>query len=682
MNRNQRRAEQKQARNVDLAPTRASALFATAVSHHQAGRLAEAEAHYRQVLAIDSGHAPSYHFLGALAYQIGRDDIAAAMIGRAIELNGADAAYHCSLGDALKRQGKLGEAVASYRRGLALKPDFAMCHNNLGNALKDLGEVEDAVASYRRAIGLSPAYANAHYNLGYALMQQGRLGEAADCYQRALALKPDFVQAHNNLGIVREEQGRLTEAMACYERAAALTPSDDAIARNNIGGLLREQGRIDEAIASYERALALYPDYIDAHSNLLMTQHYSDKLSNDDLLAAARRFGLRFDGKTPARAFLNDRDPGRRLRIGYVSGDFRQHPVGYFLANVLEAHDGAAVETFCYSNSGKSDDTTDRLRSAAGHWRSVVGVSDAAAAAMIIADRIDILVDLSGHTGGNRLPMFALRPAPVQASWLGYFGATGLGTIDYLLMDEGALPSGQDDRYREAILRLPHGRFCYAPPAYAPAPTAPPSLERGWVTFGSFNNIAKIGPDTIDLWAGVLRATPESRLLLKWRSLDNETTRRRVAAAFEAAGVAGSRLELRGFSPHAAMLAQYSDVDIALDPVLFGGGLTSCEALWMGLPVVTLPGERPASRQTVGFLNSLKLTECVARSPRDYIERAAALAANPAWLAGLRRTLRPSMAASPLCDGELFTPTLEEAYRQMWMTWSAGVQADEPYDRA
>jgi protein O-GlcNAc transferase len=315
------------------------------------------------------------------------------------------------------------------------------------------------------------------------------------------------------------------------------------------------------------------------------------------------------------------------------------------------------------------------LRAAADHWRDIVGLSDSDAAAMIERDRIDILVDLSGHTARNRLLLFARRAAPVQASWLGYFGATGLRAMDYLVMDEATLPAGEERWFGETIVRLPHGRFCYAPPDYAPEPVDPPSLKRGYATFGSFNNVAKIGAEVIKLWAAVLDASPGSRLLLKWRSFDNEQVRRRVSNDFGAAGIAPERLELRGLSPHADMLAQYGDIDIALDPFPFGGGLTTCEALWMGIPVLTWPGDRPASRQSSGFLDLLGMSDCVAHSAVQYVRCATDLAANPHRLTALRHTLRARMTGSPLCDGAQFTPTLEAAFRKMWDRWRLGESA-------
>src|ERR1700722_12119131 len=719
MNRNRHRAAARQRPEAPrvltgegaAAPGGASALFAAAKAHHQSGGLTQAEALYRQALERDPNHTESYHFLGLLAHQIGRSDIAVAMIAKAIALNGRDPALHNNLGNilraqgksdeaaasyrlalalspnyadalgnlgnVLKDQGKLAEAIAHYRRALALKPDFVDAHNNLGNALKNQGKLEDAVACYRRALALRPNFADAHNNLGNALKDQGRLEEAAQSYLRALALRPQFPDAYNNLGVALNDQGkrdeaeasyrqafsidpnfapahynlgnllkergrldeaamaygralaarpnladahnnlgnalkdlgRAAEAVECFRRALALKP-DFAEAHNNLGAALvdlgnpdeaatalrraialrpnlagafgnlgnadKDVGRLDEALASYEQALRLNPHSAETHSNLLMTRHYLPCVSSAEHLAAARRFGRDFEGSAPARTFSNDRTETRRLRIGYVSGDFRQHPVGYFLARVLEARDPAAVEIFCYANQVKTDDMTGRLRRAADHWRRIFGLSDTETAALVSQDAIDILVDLSGHTAKNRLPLFVLRPAPVQVSWLGYFGTTGLDSMDYLVMDRWAAPPGEEQWFAEAVARLPHGRFCYAPPDYAPDVVDPPALAKGYVTFGSFNNVAKIGPEVVNLWAAVLQATPQSRFIIKWKSLDEADARCRLAEAFVATGVDPERLELRGFSPHAEMLAQYREIGIALDPFPFGGGLTSC----------------------------------------------------------------------------------------------------------
>jgi protein O-GlcNAc transferase len=637
------------------------------------GKADESAAAYRRAIALKPDFADAHSNLGNVLMDQGALEAAAACCRRALEIKPDHAKVHYNLGNILRDLDRPDEAIASYSQAIALKPDYFQAHNNFGATFKDIGRLDEAIGGYRRAIALKPDYVEAHNNLGNALKDQGKLDEAAAAYEQALALNPDDPAARNNLGNALKDQGRLEEALASYRRALELKPVF-AEAHNNLGNVFKDQGRMEEAIQSYERVLALRPDFAEAHSNLLMSQHYIGRIANAELLDSARRFGARFEGGAPARSFANDRSPARKLRIGYVSGDFRLHPGGFLLARVLEAHDRERFEIFCYANQASVDSMTRRLQAAADHWRPILHLSDADAANLILNDSIDILIDLSGHTAKNRLPLFALRPAPAQACWLGYFGTTGLGAMDYLIMDEATAPPGEERWYSETLVRLPHGRFCYAPPDYAPEPVDPPALRRGYATFGSFNNIAKIGSEVVALWADVLRAAPGSRLRLKWKSLEDESARRRLAASFEAAGVASERVELRGFSPHAEMLAEYGEIDVALDPFPFGGGLTSCEALWMGVPVVTLPGDRPASRQTIGFLDHVGLSDCIAYTPADYVARAAALAADLGRLTDLRRALRPRMAASPLCDGAVFTPTLEAAFQQMWERWreSAG----------
>jgi predicted O-linked N-acetylglucosamine transferase (SPINDLY family) len=346
------------------------------------------------------------------------------------------------------------------------------------------------------------------------------------------------------------------------------------------------------------------------------------------------------------------------------------HPVGFFLAGVLAARSRTAIEVFCYWNHSRPDQVTVQLRELADHWRVIEEVSDAEVEAMILKDGIDILVDLSGHTAENRLPLFARRPAPVQVSWLGYPSTTGLSAIDYLVMDATAVPPGAERWCSEKVARLPHGRFCYAPPDWAPDVADRSGSDP--VIFGSFNNTTKLTPQVVRLWTEVLKASTGSRLVLKSKTLMEAAVRDRFQAAFAEAGLETGRLELRGLSPHQDMLAEYGGIDIALDPFPFCGGTTSCEALWMGVPVVTLPGERPASRQTLGFLRTLGLDGLVAQSEADYVRIATELAADADRRAALRRDLRPRMAASPLCDGVLFTASLEAAFRGMWLRWCAG----------
>ncbi|MBL8807830.1 MAG: tetratricopeptide repeat protein [Rhodospirillales bacterium] len=702
MNRKQHRAQDKVARDTSEAPPADAAslqtLFNEARQLHVAGRLAEAESLYRRILATDANHADALHLLGVAAYQAGRADVGADLIGRAIGIDGNVAAYHSNRGNVLKALGRLDDALASFDAALRLKPDYAEALSNRGAVLQDLGRLDAALASYDAALRIRPDYADALSNRGAALQELGRLDDALASLDAALKIRPDFAEAHSNRGNTLQDLGRLEEALAAHDAAlkirpdyvkalcnrgvvlqdlgrldAALASYDAALriephhaeAHSNRGNVLQDLGRFDAALAAYDTALRIRPDYAEAHSNRLMSLHYMEQTASGAVLDRAREFGAQFDRRLPAAGFANVPDAARRLRVGYVSGDFGRHPVGYFLAPVLAHHNRTDVDVFCYSTFPRGDDLTARLRAGADHWRSLAGLGDRDAADLVRSDGIDLLIDLSGHTGHNRLTMFALRPAPIQVTWMGFWGTTGLSAMDFILSDGVTIRPDEEDHYVERVVRLPGSRFCYAPPDYAPEP----AWRDGPVTFGSFNNLSKVGPEVVKLWAAVLAAVPNSRLLLKWRSLGDPGQRQRVSRMFAQAGIAAERLVLRGPSPHAAMLAEYGDMAIALDPFPFSGGLTTCEALWMGVPVVTLPGATAPSRQTQGFLASLGLNDWVARDGADYVRIAAGLAADPARIADLRKTLRPRMAASALCDGGKFTRDLEAAFRGLWRDW-------------
>jgi protein O-GlcNAc transferase len=674
------------------------------LAHHQTGRLAEAKRFYEQALAADARQADALHLLGVIAHQTGDDHTAVEIINTAIEISPTFATYHSNLGNALQALERYEDAIAAFEAAIRLHPDYAEAHYNLGNpflalgrfdaalaaietairlkpayaeafsnrgkALMGLGRADEAMASFQNAIRLQPGYAEGHFKLGSALLTLGRFDGAIAAYSTAIRLKPDYVEALSNRGTALMSLGRADEAAASFEAAIRIAP-DVASAQYNRGTAMQAQGRFDDAVAAYETAIRLKPDYTNAHSNLVMCLHYQPGKDEEMILKTAQRFAAHI---TPNRrsSFANPATTDRRLRIGYVSGDFYRHTVADYIRPVLANHDSAAVEVFCYNNSPTADDMTDRLRALAHNWRDVTGISNEDVTAQIIADGIDILIDLSGHTNGNRLLVFAGRAAPVQATWLGFWGTTGLPAMDYIISDEDTIPPGNERYYSERVLRLPTGRFCYQPPDYAPAPVPPPCLTTGRVTFGSFNNLTKLGPEIISLWAQVLHAVPGSRLLLKWKTLANASVRQQFTAAFMAAGIASDRLILRSGSTHLAMLAEYGDVDIALDPFPFSGGVTSCEALWMGVPVITLSGSRAASRQTMGFLRAIGRREWVARSHGDYIHAAAALAEDRERLAEHRASQRQRMAASPLCDASTFTRGLEAAYRTMWR--EAGVQ--------
>jgi predicted O-linked N-acetylglucosamine transferase (SPINDLY family) len=671
------------------------------------GALDEAIASYQRAIDLRPDYVDAHANLGKALQEKGKPEKAEEANREALRLNPACVEAHNNLGNLLRAKGNFDEAVESLDRALALRPTFAEAHNNRGVALAMLGKLDEAVAAFRCALAIRPDFALAHTGLGSALMAKGDFDASLACFEKAVAIEPKCLEAHNNMGSVLLHLNRTDEAVRALETAIDLIGAqyradahynlgttllvgdkvDEAIrsfgkaieidqahsaALNNLGCALQFRGEATKAAETYGRAFAVRPDYADAYSNRLMAMHYMENVTNEEVLAAALTFGETFDRPDPRRFAERDLSPDRRLRIGYVSGDFNQHACSFFFTRSLAAHDRRNFEIFCYYNWSIDDNVTDHIRGLSDHWRVIAGKSDPEVAETIRQDAIDVLVDLSGHTGKTRTPMFGLKPAPIQACWLGYFGTTGLATMDYLILDPVSAPQGAERWYREALVRLPYGRFCYATPPFALTPDDPPSLARGQVTFGCFNNVAKISQGAMKLWAEILRRTPESRLILKWKSLSEESVRARLFDAFAAQGVAPERVELRGATPYFQMLNEYNDIDIALDPFPFCGATTSCEALWMGVPVITLPGDRLASRQTLGFLTYMGHGELAAQSPEDYVESAVALARDPARLLDYRQSLRQAMDSAPFCDGPKFTATLEAAFRQMWRRHVAG----------
>jgi protein O-GlcNAc transferase len=515
------------------------------------------------------------------------------------------------------RAGRYNEAAEAFYGLIRQRPRDAEGYYNLGLSLIGAGRFQEAVAACSDAVRLRPDHPDSWSNLGIPLFYLDRFADALTAYDSALRLRPDHGGAHGNRGNALYALGRQKEAERAFRTAIGLDPWNAEV-WTSLGNLLKEQARHAEALAAYRAAQRAAPFHAPAGSNLVMALHYVAGISPAQILEEARAYAARFE--TPRRL------PRSGLRIGYVSGDLRRHPVGYFLKPVLANH---RMEAFCYSTNPKSDDMTAELKALATRWRDIAFIPDELAARIIAEDKIDILVDLSGHTAFNRLPLFARRAAPVQVSWLGFWGTTGLSNMDYAIADD------MQAFYSEKLVRLPR-RFCYAPPDYAPEPRRNP----GPVRFGCFNNPSKIGSEVIDLWR-------EFPMVLKWSGLQRE----RFPEYFE----------LRGASPHAEMLAEYADIDVALDPFPFSGGVTTCEALWMGVPVVSLPGGSMVSRQSADILRSIGRPEWVAKSAEDYLRIARELAENPPD----RKALRQQVADSPLCDGAGFTRDLEALFRQM-----------------
>ncbi|MDD5249700.1 MAG: tetratricopeptide repeat protein [Rhodocyclaceae bacterium] len=578
-------------------------------------------------------------------------------------------------GNAHLANGELDAALACYRQAVDIDPGYAEGHNNLGAALLQQGRNDEAIACCRRALALKPDLVQPHVNLGNAYKNQGRKDQAIACFHAALSRNADLPEVHNNLGLLLLERGRLDDALVCFGKALALAP-DLAPAHNNMGMAAADQGRLDDAYVHYQKALVLRPDYAEAMSNFLLTTQYDASYSPLAIYEEHLRFGERFE--TPRRNAWprhdNDRAPGRRLKIGFVSGDFRAHPVGYFMENVLAHLDPRALDVSLYPTSPEADELTRRLRDGGVCWRPLHGLSDDDAARRIGADGIDILVDLSGHTADNRLLVFARKPAPIQVSWL-YFSTTGLQSMDYLLCDRHVMPPTAEAFLTEAPWRLPDSYLCFTPPREDVAIGELPARQNGHVTFGCFNNLTKANEAVVRCWAQILRTVADSRLFLKSRQLNDAATRSAVVGRFGAQGIDAGRLILEGSSPRVDYLASYNRVDIALDPFPFPGGTTTVEALWMGVPVLSRAGDRFISRAGESILRTAGLPDWIARDDADYVAKAASFAAAAENLAQLRSTLRPRFLASPLCDAPRFARNLEAAFRGMWKAYVEGDRA-------
>ncbi|WP_084536920.1 tetratricopeptide repeat protein [Azospirillum halopraeferens] len=638
-----------------------------------AGRPAEAEAAMAGVLLADPAHGTALTERGLAAMRRGDAAAAAVWLDRAVAVRPDDAAARINGGVAHRQAGRLRTAVARGHAAAALVPDAGPAlYVNLSGALKALGRPTDAADAARRAVRLAPAESAGWVNLALALEALDRMDAADAAGRRALALEPAAPDAWTNHAPVLRRRGRIAAAVTAADRALAIAPGTaDALLNRAVA--LQDAGRIAAAVADYRHALALAPGRADIHSNLLLALQYDPATDGAALVAEHRAWDARHGRRIPPPApHPNPPDADRRLRIGYVSADFGFHPVGYFLAPVLPAHDRAAVEVVCYSARVREDAMTARLRAAADLWRPIAGMDDGEAEALIRSDGIDILVDLAGHTAGNRLPLFARRPAPVQATWAGYVGTTGLAAMDWLIADARHLPPGREAEVVERVARLPDGYVCVLPRPDAPPVGPLPLRANGFVTFGCFNNRAKLSEPTLALWARLLERVPGARLLLKTHQFDDPAVGDALRAIFARHGGDAGRLDLSGSAPHAAMPGWYNRVDVALDPFPYSGGLTTLEALWMGVPVVTAGGgERFCSRHSAGHLHAAGLPELVARDAEAYLAIAAGLAADPEGLAVLRANLRPRLAASPVCDGVRFTRNLEAALRMMWREWCA-----------
>ena len=648
-----------------LMPDDAEAHFNLGVVLSGKGRLEEAVTSYQRAVSLKPDYVEAQSNLGNALRELGRLDLAAATYRRVLELRPQYALGHFNLGNVLKQQGELARAADCYRRVLELKPDLVVAHNNLGNVLKELGQIDGAVSCFRRAVELEPNVAATHNNLGMALKDLGQTEAAIACYRRAIELEPTFDTAHNNLAICLLGLYRLDDAEDACQTALKINPNLVS-ALLTLGNVYKETSRIGEAVACCRRAIELDPTSIAARSNLIYLLSFYPGYDNCMILDEVRSVASAFNSipRIERQDSVGSRTRSDRLRVGYVSPDFRTHCQSFFTIPLLSNHNHSKFEVFCYAQLAKYDDLSNRLRTYADGWRDTYLKTDQQVAEMIIDDNIDILVDLTMYMANARPKLFALKPAPVQVAWLAYPGTTGIRAIDYRLTDPWLDPPGLgDDCYSEKSMRLRDTFWCYDPLMSDLTPGALPARGNGYVTFGCLNNFSKVSSDTLHRWAKVMARVPSSRIILLSPAGRH---RQRVFDVFGQYGVYADRIEFVELQPRQQYLQTYNRIDVCLDTLPYNGHTTSLDAYWMGVPVVTLVGNSVAGRAGWSQLTNLGLTELAALDEDAFLDITVRLANDIPRLTYLRESLRGKMESSPLMDGKRFAGAIETAYLKMW----------------
>ncbi len=646
----------------------------TALENHKAGNLRQAELIYRSILKELPDDIDALHLLGVLFHQMGDYDSAIRYIKKALKVDPGFAEAYNSLGNVVRSRGLIDEAETYYQKALQIDPNLAIAYNNLGNIYSEKNLFDKAIFYLRKALQINPNFAEANSNLAKVLDEIEHFDEAITYCRKAIQINPNYAEAYYNLGTILLHKAQLSEAQTCYQKALERKPLFAAVF-NNLGEAFKDKGQQNEAEQCYKRALQLKHEQ-PVYSNLLFIMNYNSshnpqRIFSEHLLFA-KQFAEPLFSELPS--YTNAPVPTRQLKIGYVSPDFRKHAVAYFSEPAIAAHNREHFEVFCYSNSLKHDEVTKRFQEHADQWRNIVGMSDEEVAALIRKDRVDILIDLAGHTANNRMLVFARKPVPIQISWLGYLATTGLSTMDYKIGDYYTDPPGKTEQfYTEKLLRLPESFLCYLPDKDSPDVEPLPALSKGHITFGSFNNFAKVTSEVFTLWANILNELPDARLILKGKSFHDKSTCNYAINVFTRKGVSAERVILQSSDPAPKHLESYNLVDIGLDTFPFNGAATTCEALWMGAPVITVAGTAYYSRVGVSLLSNVGLSELVAKTYDEYISMAVDLANDLKKLQSLRESLRDMMRRSPLCDAKRFTENLEMSYRQIWATWCTSV---------
>lgn len=661
------------ARAAELAPDDVEAQYHYGFALQLDEQVDEALHRFERALELDPEYLQASFMIGLLVQKRGDPERALKIFTVLSERDPANASFRLAKGTCLTNMGLHGTASSEFHAVLELDDQNADAYYYLGAAQRLDRNFKDARRNLEKALEIAPDHVDAILRLADVLTNTEDKIQAIDLLLHGLEIDPERVDLLALLGITYAGMLDMSNAIKIYERALVLDPQNVSVL-NNLGLAFIMIGRPDDAAKSFGRILEfepVSPSSAGVASNKLFASHYFLDITPEELLAQHLEFKkhLLFPVAQKPYHHKNNRDRDRPLRVGYVSHDFMQHPVGFFVGSVIVRHDPSKVISYCYNTRPYEDRITWWIKANAKHWRRAIEMKAEAMAAQIADDEIDILIDLSGHTAGNRLDAFALKPAPIQATWAGYVGTTGLATMDYVLADRFQVPPEFDRYHSETIYRLPNDYICYEPPDFAPAVGPLPALGNGHVIFGSFSNPAKINEREIDIWARILHQVPGSVMRLRYGNMTVPANVERIHGRFESLGIPADRVWLENGGSGQSMFNAYNNVDIGLDTFPYSGGLTTCEALWMGVPVVSYPGNRFESRHSLTHLSNAGLTETVAADFDDYVRIAVELAQDLPRLERLRQTLRARTASSPLCDSDGFTRDLEEAYRVMWHRW-------------
>jgi len=638
----------------------------------QQNKLDDAIKSYYDAINLDPHYAEVYFNLATILSALGDLDAAVNCYKNALNAQPNYPEAYNNLGNLLRRIGNIDGATKCYKQAISIDPNYAEAYMNLGLALQTCGDFKQATYQYQMALLLNPDFPEAHNNIGNVLYDQGKIDSAIKHYKQAILLRPDFPEAHNNLITPLREKGDFDGCIKHYKAAIHLQPNL-AEAHNNLAAVMISKYRLNDAIKLYRQAIKIKPDFAEAHSNLLYNLHYHHDIGASKLFNEHKKWAIQH--AEPLSFMIlphtNNREPDRRLRIGYCSPDLCSHPVPFFIETLLAFHNRSSFEIYCYSDVAKPDVVTGRIKGLSDHWRNIHGMNHDQVSALVRDDSIDILVDLAGHTSNNRMLMFARKPAPVQVSYLGYPNTTGLPTINYRITDSYADPERQSDPFfSEKLVRLPKSFLCYQPPKESPEVAGLPALNTGQITFGSFNNLSKVTPKVIEIWSSILKAVPRSIIFLKASQFRDDEIKRRIYGMFAQKGISQGRIKMLdrvpSFTDH---LNLYNEIDIGLDTFPYNGTTTTCEALWMGVPVIVLEGGHHVARVGVSILTNIGLSELISGNKKEYIKKAITLAYNLEHLSSLRSCLRSMVGQSPLSNTAHFMKYLELAYHEMWMKW-------------